>query len=362
MIVDFESGPKVNQLWLPSRTITDLYASESSFTKPFLPGLYVDNYWHHYHIPIGVHNWTGPDVGLLGELGPDIPPQERAPPLPTCLPLTADQQFSHPIQDAVASFQPYELSSVLINGGDDDHLQAVRRGDAPAAEGPFPRVPALLWHRVAFEDFVHGRPLLHCPNTSALCRARYVSLTEQGRAAFCANKGFYAPDLEPEMTCDGGRREPPVAYPYCSKARAHTHTYARTRTRTRTHARTRTHTHVRTHAQTHVYTCTHARTHACTRTHTCTHPHHTHVNVSASTHTHTRTHREPPVHTYTRAHTHAARARTHAHTTHENARARTHKHTRTQRAPVAHPGCSKALRLDTRTHTRTHAHTNKHTS
>ena len=218
---DFENGPKTNALWLPSRIVTDLRTFEDNLETPSLPRLFVDNYWHLYHEPIEAQNWTDREAEVFGKIGSKITAVARAPSLPTCLPLTADQQFSHSIQDSVASFAPYDLGNLVINGGDDDYLQALNRGEAGGVEGPFPRVPALLWHRVAFEDFASGRELLQCSlNDSARCQSRYVRMTDEGRAAFCRSKGEYSADLEPEAACDGSRRQPAVTYPYCTKESA----------------------------------------------------------------------------------------------------------------------------------------------
>ena len=181
----------------------------------------IDNFWHRYHGQLGVANWTNGDSDYLGSFGFDQPVNERAPPLPVCVGLTADNHLYHPVQDSVPSFADYRLADIVINGADDDYLQSLQRGKAPQVEKPFPKLPALLWHRIAFEDGVQGRDMLRCSaNASEECPSHYASLTPEGRALFCEKKHLYSPDLEPRVTCDGGTRLPATAYPYCNRETA----------------------------------------------------------------------------------------------------------------------------------------------
>jgi hypothetical protein len=129
--------------------------------------------------------------------------------------------LSHPLQDSVESFADYRLADLVVNGADDAYLESLQRGEAPQAEGPFPRTPALLWHRIAFDDGVQGRDMLRCSaNASADCPSHFARLTPAGRALFCPKRQLYSPDLEPQATCDGGTRLPSTAYPYCNRETA----------------------------------------------------------------------------------------------------------------------------------------------
>ena len=181
----------------------------------------VDNFWHLYHNPIGPENWTGGDRSLLGGFGFQFQVGHRAPPLPSCIPLTPEGQLSHPLQDAVPSFAEYSLGDVVADGGDPAHLEALRRGEVQGAEALFPRVPALLWHRIMLEDGAQGRDMLPCDAVPPRrCRPLFVSMTDQSRARFCQQRSKYSDDLEPEVSCDGGRRRPPISYPYCNRETA----------------------------------------------------------------------------------------------------------------------------------------------
>jgi hypothetical protein len=125
------------------------------------------------------------------------------------------------MQDSVPSFTEYRLADLVVNGADDDYLQSLQRGEAPQVEGPFPKIPALLWQRIVFEDGLQGRDMLSCSaNASEGCPSHFARFTPEGRAKFCASKNLYSPDLEPQATCDGGTRLPATRYPYCNRETA----------------------------------------------------------------------------------------------------------------------------------------------
>ena len=109
----------------------------------------------------------------------------------------------------------------MLNGADGDFLQSLQQGEAPQVEGPFQKLPALLWHRIVLEDGALGRDMLRCAaNESTGCPSHFVRMTPDGRTRFCEKKHLYSPDLEPQVTCDGGTRLPSTAYPYCNRETA----------------------------------------------------------------------------------------------------------------------------------------------
>ena len=184
--------------------------------------MFVDNFWHLYHDNATLNRWTSRDHNLLGEFKSESRVSHLAPALPTCIPLTPEGQLSHPMQDQVRSFSEYRLADVVINGGDDEYLQALRRNEAPSTEAPFNRLPVFLWHRIVFEDNVKGHDMVQCSpgKPEGECRSHFVQMTEHSRAKYCRQKNEYSADFEPEVTCDGGRRLPSTAYPYCNRETA----------------------------------------------------------------------------------------------------------------------------------------------
>jgi hypothetical protein len=63
--------------------------------------------------------------------------------------------------------------------------------------------------------------MLRCStNESTGCPSHFERMTPDGRTRFCEKKHLYSPDLEPQVTCDGGTRLPSTAYPYCNRETA----------------------------------------------------------------------------------------------------------------------------------------------